>query len=147
MQYIVNIAIALAVGGLSSILTNEGQRMFPEIFSQSPLTPPSWVFPVVWTVLYVLMAVGYTLVRNKGENCGQQLYRIQLVFNFVWPVLFFNFNLFLVSFVWLVALLILVILMAKEFGKCCRLAGLLQIPYILWLIFAGYLNFVVFLLN
>ena len=147
MQYIVNIAVALAVGGLSSILTNEGQKSFNELFMQSPLTPPSWVFPVVWTVLYILMAVGYTLVRNKGENCGQQLYRVQLLFNFVWPILFFNFNLFLFSFIWLVALLILVILMAKEFYGCVRIAGLLQIPYILWLLFAGYLNFVVFLLN
>ena len=147
MQYIVNIAVALAVGGLSSILTNEGQKSFNELFMQSPLPPPSWVFPVVWTVLYILMAVGYTLVRNKGENCGQKLYRIQLLFNFVWPILFFNFNLFLFSFIWLVALLILVILMAKEFYGCVRIAGLLQIPYILWLLFAGYLNFVVFLLN
>lgn len=147
MQYIVNIAVALAVGGLSSILTNSGQRAFPDLFRQSPLTPPGWVFPVVWTVLYVLMAVGYTMVQKNGKNRGKHLYRIQLAFNFLWPVLFFNFHLFLFSFVWLAALLILVFLMAKEFAGCVRAAGLLQIPYILWLIFAGYLNFAVFLLN
>lgn len=147
MHYILNIALTLAIGGLSSILSSSGQKTFAEVFNQSPLTPPSWVFPVVWTVLYILMAVGYSLVEKKCPGKAGRIYWLQLAFNFLWPIWFFNLNLFLFSFIWLVALLLLVILMTVKFYKCDKTAAFLQIPYILWLIFAGYLNLMVFLLN
>lgn len=147
MQYIVNIAVTLAIGGLSSILTNDGQKAFSQLFEQSSLTPPPWVFPVVWTILYVLMAIGYTMAQSCSNPRGKILYWVQLGFNFLWSVWFFNLHMFLFSFIWLIALLVLVILMAREFYQCRKIAGLLQIPYILWLIFAGYLNYMVFILN
>ena len=147
MHYILNIALTLAIGGLSSILTSSGQKNFAEVFAQSPLTPPSWVFPVVWTILYVLMAIGYTRVREKCPEQSGKIYWIQLAVNFLWPIAFFNFNWFLFSFFWLLALLMLVILMTLSFSKCDRFSAYLQIPYILWLLFAAYLNFMVYLLN
>ena len=147
MHYIVNIAVTLAIGGLSSILTNDATRAFPAMFEQSSLTPPASVFPVVWTILYILMAIGYTMTGSCDSERGRLLYWIQLGFNFLWPIVFFNFNWFLFAFIWLAILLILVIFMSLEFFKCKPIAGILQIPYILWLIFAGYLNFMVFLLN
>ena len=147
MQYIVNIAVTLAIGGLSSILTNENQKMFSQVFEQSSLTPPPWVFPVVWTILYVLMAIGYTMAQSCNNPRAKLLYWVQLGFNFMWSIWFFNLHLFLFSFIWLIALVVLVILMSKEFYHCKKIAGILQIPYIIWLIFAGYLNYIVFLLN
>ena len=147
MNYIVNIAVALAVGGLSSILTSGSMKSFTSDFVQAPLTPPSVVFPIVWSVLYILMAVGYTRISKKGCEKGAVYYWLQLAFNFFWSIWFFNANAFLFSFVWLLALLVLVILMTVNFLKCDKPAGLMQLPYIAWLLFAGYLNITVYILN
>lgn len=147
MNYAVNIAVALAVGGLSSLLTNNSAVNFADNFVQAPLTPPSSVFPVVWTVLYVLMAIGYTRVSERGCEKGRIYYWLQLMFNFFWPIWFFNANAFLFSFVWLAALLLLTVLMSANFFKCDKLSGILQLPYVFWLFFAGYLNITVYILN
>lgn len=147
LRYIVNIAVALAVGGLSSILTSGSMKSFASDFVQAPLTPPSAVFPIVWSVLYILMAIGYTRISKKDCEKGAAYYWLQLAFNFFWSIWFFNANAFLFSFFWLLALVFLVILMAWNFYKCDKLAGIMQLPYIIWLLFAGYLNITVYILN
>ena len=147
MNYILNIAVALAVGGFSSILTSGSMKAFEDNFVQAPLTPPSFVFPIVWSILYILMAVGYTRVSAKNCEKAKVYYWLQLLFNFFWSIWFFGANAFLFSFIWLVALLILVYAMAWNFYKCDKPSGLLQLPYIIWLLFAGYLNIMVYILN
>lgn len=143
-------AIALAVGGLSALLTRGEMEAFSAL-RQPPLSPPGWVFPVVWTILYLLMGVGMGLVWRMSEGDERRravtLWSAQLLVNFVWPLLFFVWKIRLFAFFWLVLLLVLVGKMVSEFEKHSPLAAKLQIPYLLWLIFAGYLNLGVYFLN
>ena len=135
----------LLVGALSGFISMEGMTEYATL-DKPTLSPPAWIFPVVWTILFVLMGIGAARVYIKTNNIPW-IYVIQLIFNFLWSIVFFNFGAYLFAFVWLIALIFLVIIMTIRFYRIDRLAGLIQIPYILWLIFAGYLNFMVFLLN
>jgi tryptophan-rich sensory protein len=120
----------------------EGMREYA-MLSMPNLTPPAWLFPVVWTILFILMGIGVARVYIKtGTIPG--IYILQLIFNFFWPIIFFNLGAYFFAFIWLIALLGLVIIMTIQFYRVDKLAGLIQIPYILWLIFAGYLNFMVY---
>ena len=143
-------AIALAVGGLAALLTGGGMRDFA-LLNQPPLSPPAWLFPVVWTILYVLMGVGMALVwnRTRGQErrSATRAWALQLAVNFLWPILFFGLEVRLVAFFWLLLLLVLVVRMTRIFRRNSALAALLQIPYLVWLVFAGYLNFAVWLIN
>ncbi len=145
------LAIPLAVGGLAALLSMSGMRAFDEL--QKPaLTPPGWVFPVVWTALYLMMGLASYLVpesRRPQEDIEAALtvYACQLAVNFFWPILFFRLELYLFAFFWLVALWVMVIATLAYFHKLCKTAGALIIPYLLWVTFAGYLNFGVYLLN
>ena len=140
-----------AVGALSGWLTREGSRIFSETIAQPPLSPPGWLFPVAWGILYALMGFSAARVslqppsphRSKGLN----LYIAQLIVNFFWSLIFFNAQRFGFAFLWLLLLLGLVIVMTQEFRKADPIAALLQIPYILWLLFASYLNAGVWYLN
>ena len=148
---IVSIAIPLAVGGLSSLLTMGSMKAFAQL-RQPPLSPPGWLFPVVWSVLYVLMGISAYLVytaRTAPQIRFSALiaYGIMLIFNFVWPLLFFRLGMRLVAFIWLILLLGLVLLTASLFYQVRKIAGLLYIPYLAWMVFAGYLNFGVYWLN
>ena len=145
------IAIPLLVGGLASFLTRGGMDVFMQL-NQPPLSPPGWVFGVVWTILYILMGVSSYLVIQSGAeeevvNKALSVYVYQLIVNFLWPTFFFNFGLYLFSFLWLVLLWVLVLIMIIRFYNISKLAGILQIPYLIWLTFAGYLNLGVWLLN
>ena len=145
------IAIPLLVGGLASFLTRGGMGVFMQL-NQPPLSPPGWVFGVVWTILYTLMGVSSYLVIQSGAeedvvNKALSVYVYQLIVNFLWPTFFFNFGWDLFSFIWLVLLWILVLIMIIRFYNISRLAGILQIPYLIWLTFAAYLNLGVWLLN
>ena len=145
------IAIPLLVGGLASFLTRGGMDVFMQL-NQPPLSPPGWVFGVVWTILYILMGVSSYLVIQSGAeeevvNKALSVYVYQLIVNFLWPTFFFNFGLYLFSFLWLVLLWVLVLIMIISFYNISKLAGILQIPYLIWLTFAGYLNLGVWLLN
>lgn len=149
--YAKNILIALLTGALSALISMGDMQSFDTLV-KPPLTPPGFLFPIVWTVLYTLMGIGLTRVQlsdapNDVILKSTLLYYIQLFFNFFWSIWFFGLNFFLFSFIWLIALLILIILMTVSFYKADKLAGLLQIPYILWVTFAGYLNFMYFILN
>ena len=145
------IAIPLLVGGVSAFLTQEEMKVFEEL-NKPPLSPPGWLFPVVWTILYILMGVSsYLIIRSGAEkteiNRALAVYVYQLIVNFLWPTFFFNFQWYLFSFMWLVLLWLLVLVMIVRFYNISKLAGVLQIPYLIWLTFAGYLNLGVWLLN
>ena len=142
--YIISVLIALGVGGISALLTMNNMNLFDEITKPS-LTPPAIVFPIVWTILFTLMGISAARVYIKGGNL--LFYVIQLVFNFIWSLLFFNGRLFFLSFIWIIFLWIFIILMIASFYKADKLAAFLQIPYLLWVTFAGWLNFMIFMLN
>ena len=147
--YVISIAVALAVGGLSALLTGDSMEKYKAL-RQPPLAPPGWVFPVVWTILFVLMGVGAAMVCLSGSSSKKKpiaIYGLQLAVNFFWTILFFLLEARLFAFFWLLLLLGLAVWMAVSFARVNKTAGLLQIPYILWLLFAGYLNLAVYLLN
>lgn len=150
-QLIICIAIPLAVGGLSALLTRGGMEDFAGA-NKPALTPPDWLFPVVWTVLFVLMGVSSYLVFTSREKrpkirAALKVYGLQLVFNFFWPIFFFNLGAYLFSFVWLVLLWLLIAAAMVSFCKISKPAAYLLLPYLVWVAFAGYLNFAVYLLN
>jgi len=140
-----------AVGALSGFLTREGSRVYADTVLKPPLSPPALVFPIAWAILYALMGVSaariYLTRASAVRTRGLRLYLLQLAFNFLWSIIFFNFQAFGFAFVWLVALWALILMMAFTFGKVDRTAALLQIPYLAWVLFAGYLNFGVWMLN
>ncbi len=150
-RFLVSIAIPLIIGGLSAILTSRNMEIYSQII-RPPLSPPSWVFPVVWTILYTLMGVSLYIVWNSNTNENEKrrafiLFGIQLFLNFIWSPIFFNMQWFLLAFIVLIFLWIFTLFMIISFYRISKLAGLLQIPYLLWLTFAGYLNFAIYLLN
>ncbi len=146
---IISILIPLAVGGLSSLLSLNGFKEFESI-NKPAFTPPGILFPIVWTILYILMGISsYIIYMSKCENKSflYKIYALQLGFNFLWSILFFSFKLYWFAFVWLIVLDILIAAMIYYFYGCKKSAGLLQIPYLLWVSFAGVLNFYIALLN
>lgn len=144
------ILITEAVGTVAGLLTTLGMEKYSAV-EKPALTPPEIVFPIVWTILYALMAVGAARVwlteESEEKDKGLKLYVVQLGMNFLWSILFFNFQAYGFSFFWLLGLLSVIVLMTLTFYKSDRIAAYLQIPYILWVSFAGYLNFMVWLLN
>lgn len=150
-QILICLAIPLVVGGLSALVTRGGMDTFEKINKPS-LSPPGWLFPVVWTVLFILMGIASYLVLVSGKpqmdiNRALVVYGIQLIFNFFWSIFFFNFSLYLFSFFWLVLLWLLILATTVLFYRISKPAGYLMIPYLLWVTFAGYLNFQIYLLN
>ena len=150
-RFLISIAIPLITGGLSALITSGNMDLYSQI-NNPPLTPPGWIFPVVWSILYFLMGVSLYLVWNgdattDDKNRAFILFATQLLLNFIWSPIFFNRQWFLAAFVVLVLLWIFTLFMVISFYKISKPAGLLQIPYLLWLTFAGYLNFAIYLLN
>jgi tryptophan-rich sensory protein len=145
------ILAAEAVGVLSGLLSRSGMRNFNEFVEQPPLSPPMWLFPVVWGILYALMGVSASLVSQSqpspDRNRGLNLMVSQLVVNFFWSLFFFNLQAYGFSLLWLLFLWLLVLWMILTFRKTVPLAAYLQIPYLLWLTFAAYLNAGVWYLN
>ena len=118
--------------------------------NKPPLTPPDYLFPIVWTILFILMGISaYIIYQSDALEKSNALivYGIQLLVNFFWPIFFFNMSAYLFSFIWIIILWLLIILMIKMFYPISKTAALLQIPYLIWVTFAAYLNFGVFLLN
>lgn len=143
-KLLLHLAIPLLVGGTSALLSLNGFAQYQNL-PPLPLSPPQWVFPVVWTALYLLMGYGaYRVAICQGEAPRKRMafvfYGAQLFFNFLWPLWFFQWQLRGVAFFWLVALLTLAALMTHRFRRLDQPAGFLQIPYLLWLLFACYLN-------
>ena len=148
--YVISVLIAFAVGGLAALLTKDSMSMYEEIVKPA-LAPPGWIFPVAWGILYTLMGISsagvYVKTQGKIIGTGLDYYIISLVFNFLWTIIFFNMKAFLFSFIWLIILWILILLTIINYKKYCKVAAYLQIPYLLWVTFAGYLNFMIYLLN
>ncbi|MBR3978583.1 MAG: tryptophan-rich sensory protein [Oscillospiraceae bacterium] len=147
-KLLICLAIPLAVGGLAALLTGGGMGDYAT-FNQPPLSPPGWLFPVVWSVLYLLMGYASYRVLISGKNVQKplKLYGAQLAVNFLWPLVFFGLQWYWAAFFVLVGLWVLIFLTWREFSKVDETAGNLLLPYLLWVTFAGYLNFGVALLN
>ena len=145
------IALAEAVGAFSGWLTRKSVKIYNAAVKQPPLSPPSIVFPIVWGILFILMGMGaariYLSTASKARSRSLLLFLVQFAFNFFWSIIFFNLQAFGFAFLWLIVLWVLILLMILSFRKVDKPAAWLQIPYLLWVSFAAYLNFGVWLLN
>ena len=137
----------MIIGGIVGILTS-GYTDYHDLIKPT-LSPPGIVFPIAWTIIYLLIGISYMLLKEKEEipKETQQLYYTQLIFNYLWTFIFFVFRLRLLSVLWIIILDVLVIVMTYQFYKQNKLSGILLIPYILWLLFAIYLNISIYFLN
>ena len=149
--YVFWILLAESVGILSGLLSMDSMKQYADFEIKPPLSPPEWLFPVVWTILFAFMGIGaariYLLAPSAERSRGLNLMVVQLVVNFFWPLLFFNAQAYGFAFFWLLLLWGLVLWMILTFKKIDPLAAVLQIPYLLWLTFAAYLNAGVWYLN
>lgn len=144
------IILCEAVGLVSGLISMMGMRQFGEVM-QSDLTPPGIVFPIVWTILYALMGIGAARIWLAEESLDQIkaliVFAAQLIVNFFWSIIFFNLQAFQLAFWWLILLWILIIIMIVLYLRCDKLAAYLQIPYFLWVTFAGYLTYMTWMMN
>ena len=150
--YGIAILIPLAVGGLSAYLTRGNMDIYSEL-NVPPLSPPKILFPIVWTLLYVLMGVSSGMIYEKRQTYGAIAngaifaYAGSLVLNFAWSIIFFNFNVFLLALVWIFLLFFAIFRTIVLYFLIDRTAAILQLPYAIWVAFAGYLNLGIWLLN
>lgn len=136
------------VGSFFNFFTMNNMETFKEL--SKPIDVPGILFPIVWTILYLLMSVSYYIISNsndKQKDESKTIYIVQLIINSLWSLIFFGFEAYLLAFIWIIILLIAVIVMIVKFYKVNRLSAYLQIPYVLWIIFAGYLNLGIYILN
>ena len=145
----INLLLPLAVGGLSAFLTADSMEVY-QALRQPPLSPPGWLFPIVWAILYVLMGIAAYLVwvrDSTGRNGALLFYGLQLAFNFVWTLIFFNLQNYGLALLWILILWVLILITTVRFFRETKAAGWLMVPYLLWVSFAVYLNAGVWLLN
>lgn len=139
------------VGLVAGLLTREGTKIYNETITKPPLSPPAILFPIVWVILYALMGISAASISLSEQTARKKralyLYFAQLAFNFCWSIIFFNFQAFAPAFFWLLILWALILWMIVAFHRIQPFAAFLQIPYALWVTFAGYLNLGVWLLN
>ena len=141
------LALTLGTGGLAAFLTRTGTKEYAQMAPPS-FAPPGWVFPVVWSILYAVMAVSAYRVTRTGRHRGAMaLFGAQLAVNFFWSLIFFNLKAFWAAFYWLLLLIALIAAMIAAFARIDRPAALLQVPYLLWCGFAAVLCRAVALLN
>ena len=145
--YAVSILVPLVLGAIVGVLTTH--TMHYENLNKPFLAPPAILFPIAWSILYILMGISHGMLKwsRLDSPDTEIIYYAQLIVNLIWPILFFSLEWRLFSFIWIILLDILVITMALKFYRKDKTAGLLQIPYCLWLIFASYLNLATYLLN
>lgn len=145
--YVVSILTPIILGGLVGVVTSNftSYSMLEKPF----FSPPGILFPIVWTILYTLMGVSYGILKVNSlvDKKINIIYYSQLIVNLLWTIFFFVLKWRLFSFIWILLLIVLVIIMIKEFYNKNKLAGFLQIPYLLWILFAAYLNFTIYLIN
>lgn len=145
--YAKSILIPVVVGAIIGLLISSAVDY--NSLQKPPLSPPSIAFPIVWTFLYILMGISYGILKNKSltDKKIDFIYYIQLAVNALWSIIFFLLKWRLFAFIWIIILDILVVLMIMKFYKKDKTAGLLQIPYLLWVLFASYLNLTIYILN
>lgn len=150
-QYAFWIGLSEGVGGLSGFLSREGMKLYSQTVQQPPLSPPMWLFPVVWGLLFALMGISAARISaappTQARSRGLNLFIAQLIVNFFWSPIFFNVRAYGLALLWLLILWAMVLLMILEFRKTEKIAAWLQLPYLLWLSFAAYLNWGVWQLN
>ena len=138
-------------GVLSGLLSRQGMQVYTEMIHKPPLSPPGVLFPLVWTILYALMGIGAARIEASADSDlrsrALNVFAVQLVVNFFWSLIFFNARAYGFALVWLLLLWVLIIAMILLFWPVDRLAAMLQIPYLLWVTFAAYLNYGVWQLN
>ena len=149
--YGIGIIIPLAIGGLSAFITRDSMDIYDKI-NQPFLAPPSWVFPVAWTILFILMGISSAMIYQadaptEDKKKAFRLYGINLVVNFFWSIIFFNLGAFLGAFLWLMLLIFIIVKMMSAFYKIKPAAAYLQIPYVVWCCFASYLTASIWLMN
>lgn len=140
--------ITFVVGSFFSFFVMNSMDSFKEL--EKPINVPGILFPIVWSILYLLMSISCYIISESNNKCKNNAiiwYVIQLVINSLWSLIFFGFDAYLFSFIWIILLLISVIIMVIKFYIIDKKTAYLQIPYILWIIFAGYLNLGIYLLN
>ena len=145
------ILTAEGIGALSALITGSFSDFFLK-YEEPPLLPPGWLFPVVWTVLYALMGYSAYLISRSDapedeKKTALTVYWFQLALNFLWSIIFFRFELLWVGFIDIALLLTAVCVMAVFFGRINPKAAYLNIPYIIWVAFATYLNLATALIN
>lgn len=145
--WIKSILIPVVLGGIVGLIAS--QFMDYNTLQKPPLSPPGFLFGIVWTILYILMGVSYGLLETRGlaDESVKKIYYTQLIVNLIWPILFFVFKASLLSCFWIILLDVLVIYMIIIFNKKHKLSAYLQIPYLIWTLFATYLNIGIYLLN
>lgn len=147
-KLIIITVITFIVGSFFSWFTMNNMDAFKEL--NKPINVPSIIFPIVWGLLYLLMSISCYIVSESSDTARNKaliIYWVQLVINSIWSLIFFGFEMYLFAFIWLLILLISVIIMIVKFYKVDKKAAYLNIPYVLWIIFAGYLNLGIYLLN
>lgn len=145
---IISILIPIAAGSISALLS--GNMGMYSALNKPPLSPPGFLFPIVWMILYILMGISsYLIYASQSPDSPKALkvYALQLGINFFWSIIFFGFSRFFLSFLWLLLLIAAIIVMIRQFRKIDPTAAYLQIPYLLWCIFAAYLNFMIYRMN
>lgn len=148
-KIILAIIIPLAVGGLSALITMNQMDLF-ETVAKPPLAPPRWLFPVAWTILYILMGIASYLLYIADTQEGREalvLYGVQLFFNFFWSIIFFNLEAYWFALIWLFIMWIIILLLLIKSKKVDERAFWLLLPYFIWTTFAFYLNFGIAVLN
>lgn len=147
-KFIIITLVTFLVGSFFSLFTMNNMETFKEL--SKPINVPGIVFPIVWSILYLLMSISYYIVsesNDKNKDEAKMFYIVQLIINSLWSLIFFGFEAYLLSFIWIIILLIAVIVMIINFYKVNKTAAYLQIPYVFWILFAGYLNLGIYLLN
>ncbi len=146
---IISTLISLGVGGLSALITGGDMDTY-KYLSKPPLSPPSVLFPIVWTILFILMGISAYMVyvsKDRDKDSALTVYVIQLIINFFWSIIFFSLKLRLLAIFWIILLLVLIIIMIVKFYRISNKAGLLQIPYLIWTCYAMYLTIAIYILN
>ena len=145
--YIKSILIPVVIGFIIGLITNSSIDY--TIINRPKISPPGWIFPVVWTILYILMGISYgLLIENKKNDLKtKSIYIAQLFLNYSWSSIVFTLKLRFLAIIWIILLVISIIIMIAIFFKRNKMSGILQIPYLLWCLFATYLTISIYLLN
>lgn len=140
----ISILIPVLLGTIVGLLINTDnyQTLIKPVYS-----PPESLFPIMWSILYVLMGISSYIIYENNDKESLEIYKLQLFVNLMWSIIFFTFKFYLVSFVWILVLDSLVIYMIIKFYKTNKIASYIQIPYLIWIIFASYLSLGIYLLN
>lgn len=149
IKLVISILISLGVGFIAGSLIKNNVDIYSYL-NQPPLAPPKIIFPIIWTILYILMGISSYLIyqsNDKNKYHSLKTYSIQLIVNFFWSIIFFNFQNYLFAFIWILLLIVLISYMISQFYKINKYAAYLQIPYFIWSLFAAYLNLGIYLLN